>query len=160
MVWLRISMKGRLFATFHGSFQVIKPNPWKMWLILSPSLPSIKACLYAFGKLVRVLVLEVRIPGVQEIWVARAFLVSTKPNLSEEILVTKEREACFPSLQALQDLCSWAPSQRRTWHHNNGCILLFWLLIIDDYHYGSTLIIFVMVDVELYLFWLMYNCIY
>jgi len=47
--------------------------------------------------LVGVRVLEVRILGVQEIQVARAFLVSTKPNLSEEILVTKEREACFPS---------------------------------------------------------------
>ena len=40
----------------------------------------------------------VRIPGVQEIEVARAFFASIRPNLSEEILVqvTKEREACSP----------------------------------------------------------------
>ena len=52
MVWLWISIEGKWFATFHGSFQVIKPIPWIMWLILSLSSLSIKACLYALSKLV------------------------------------------------------------------------------------------------------------
>jgi len=73
---------------------MIKPIPWMLWLILSLSPPSIKACHYAFGKLVLVIL---RIPGVQEINAARAFFAPIRPNLSEEILVTKEREACFPS---------------------------------------------------------------
>jgi len=38
---------------------------------------------------------EVRIPGVQEIEVARTFFASIRLNLSEEILVTKER-GLFP----------------------------------------------------------------
>jgi len=81
---------------------VIKPIPWMLWLILSPSPLSIKACPYAFGKLVIVIV---RILEVQEINATRAFFAPIRPNLSEEILVTKEREAFFPSQQALQDMC-------------------------------------------------------
>jgi len=49
---------------------------------------------------------ERKISRDKEIRVARAFFVSIILNLSEEILVTKEREACSPSYQALQDLCS------------------------------------------------------
>ena len=55
-------------------------------------------------------------------------------------------------------MCCWSPSQRRIWRQNYGSILLC-LSIIDDYHYGSTLIVFVMM-IELYPFWLIYSCIY
>ena len=125
-------------SSIHNSFLRINPIPWIVWLILSPSPLSIKACPFAFGKLVLVIV---RIPRVQEIEAARAFFAPIRPNLSEEILVTKEREACFPSQQALQDMCCWSPIQRRIWRQNYGCILLCCLSIIDDYHYGSTLIV-------------------
>jgi len=68
---------------------VIKPIPWILWLILTPSPLSIKACPFAFDKLVIVIV-----PEVQEIDATRALLVPIRPNPSKEILVTKEREAC------------------------------------------------------------------
>ena len=58
MVWLRISIEGKWFATSHGSFLVIKPIPWILWLILTPSPLSIKACPFALGKLVIVIVSE------------------------------------------------------------------------------------------------------
>ena len=80
---------------------MIKPIPWMLWLILSPSPLFIKAFHYAFGKLVLVIL---RIPEVQEINAARAFFAPIRPNLSEEILVTKEREAFFPSQQGLKDM--------------------------------------------------------
>ena len=44
-------MGEKWFATSHGSFLVIKPIPWILWMILTPPL-SIKACPFAFDKLV------------------------------------------------------------------------------------------------------------
>ena len=51
------------------------------------------------------LVLEVRILGVQDIEVARAFFVSIRLNLSEEILVIKERERLVPHPNKLCKTC-------------------------------------------------------
>jgi len=80
-----------------------KPMEIVIDIISSPSIyKSLSLCLWKASASAG----EVRILGVQEIEVARAFFASTKLNLSEEILVTKEREACSPSQQALQDLCS------------------------------------------------------
>ena len=103
---------------------------------------------------------DLEFSSFQELHATRAFFIPIRPNLSKEILVqiTKEREACSHSQQDLQDMCCWSPSQRRIWRQNYGCILLC-LSIIEDYHYGSTLIVFVMM-IELYPFWLIYSCIY
>ena len=110
-----------------------------MWLILSLSSLSIKACLYALSKLVSSP--SQYFLGVQEFEAARALFAPIRPNLSKEILVTQRERGLFPSQQDFRDLCRWRPSQRRIWCQNNGCILLFYLSIIDDYHYGSTLIV-------------------
>ena len=97
----------------HLSWKLLsdKANPMEIVidLISFPSIyKSLSLCLeQASSSIVLVLVLVVVIiPGVQEIEAARAFFAPIRPNLSEEILVTKEREACFLSQQASQDLCS------------------------------------------------------
>jgi len=55
--------------------------------------------------LASIVLVIVRIPEVQEIDAARAFFAPIRPNPSKEILVTKEREVCPQSQQALQDMC-------------------------------------------------------
>ena len=116
--------------SIHNSFSRIMLIPWMSGFIVSlPPPPSIKACSVAFDKLVSSIGRII----LSEVWeiAVRVFFV----------FIIKEREACSQSQQALQDICSWSPSQRRIWRQNYGCILLCFLSIIDDYHYGSTLIV-------------------
>jgi len=94
----------------HLSWKLLsdKANPMDIVVDLIP-FPSIYKSLFFFFEQASdsssIVLVILRIPEVQEIEAARAFFAPIRPNLSEEILVTKEREACFPSQQALQDMC-------------------------------------------------------
>lgn len=112
-----------------------------MWLILSLSSLSIKACLYALSKLVSSSSIEIENTRSSRVWTCKSLLCTHKAKSKWGYSCHPRERGLFPSQQALQDLCSWLPSQRRIWHQNNGCILLCYISIIDDYHYGSTLIV-------------------
>ena len=79
-------------VVFHLSWKLPsdKANPMEIVIDLisfPPIYKSLSLCLWQAS----VGASEVRIPGVQVIEVARAFFASKRLNLSEEILVTKER---------------------------------------------------------------------
>ena len=82
----------------HLSWKLLSDKANPMNIVVDPiSFPSIYKSLFfcleqASSSIVLVIV---RIPRVQEIEVARTFFASIRPNLSEEILVTKER-GLFP----------------------------------------------------------------
>ena len=149
---------------FHGSFQMMKPNPLLLWLTLSLPFFPIKACLHGLNKLVLVLTLVAILVlkgRYQKIGVARGLLCIHKALPKWGDLVTKERESLSLIPSSFCKTCVAEHPAKGGLDVRTLVVFSFVeLLIIDDYHYGSILIVLVMVDVELYPSWLMYNCIY